>query len=64
MVAVQESDTQVRAHMADYTAHTCTDYSPSALASGNTLGNRDKLGKVVPVPVKVQCLLQVHWLLE
>lgn len=36
MVVVQEFDTQVRVHMADYTDHTCMDYSPSALASGNT----------------------------
>lgn len=36
MVVVQEFDTQVRVHMADYTDHTCMDYIPSALASGNT----------------------------
>lgn len=36
MVAVQDFDTQVRVHMADYTDHTCMDYSPLALASGNT----------------------------
>lgn len=53
MVLVQGFDTQVRVHMADYTDHTCMDYSPLALASGNTLGNLGKLGKEVPVPVKV-----------
>lgn len=64
MLVVQEFDTQVKVHMPDYTDHTCMDYSPLALASGNTLGNRGKLGKVVPVPVKMHCLLKVHWLLE
>lgn len=36
MVLVQGFETQVRVHMADYTDHTCMDYSPLALASGNT----------------------------
>jgi len=36
MVLVQGFDTQARVHMADYTDHTCMDYSPLALASGNT----------------------------
>lgn len=36
MVVVQEFDIQVKVHMADYTDHTCMDYSPLALASGNT----------------------------
>lgn len=64
MVLVQGFDRQVREHTADYTDHTGMDYSPLALASGNTLGKLGKLGKEVPVPVMVQCLLQVHWLLE
>lgn len=42
MVAVQDFDTQVRVHMADYTDHTCMDYSPLALASGNTCGGGEK----------------------
>lgn len=62
MVVVQGSEIQVMGHMADYTGHTCMDYSLLALAFGNTLGNLDKLGKEVPVPVKAQCLM--HWLLE
>lgn len=41
-MVVQEFDTQVRVHMADYTDHTCMDYSPSALASGNTCGGGKK----------------------
>lgn len=57
MVVVQGSERQVMAHMADYTGHTCMDYSLLASASGNTLGNLDKLGKEVPVPVMVQCLM-------
>lgn len=42
MVAVQKFGTQVRVHMADYTDHTCMDYSPLALAFGNTCGGGEK----------------------
>lgn len=44
MVLVQGFETQVRVHMADYTDHTYMDYSPLALASGNTCV-RDKKKK-------------------
>lgn len=42
MVLVQGFDIQVRVHTADYTDHTCMDYSPLALASGNTWGGVGK----------------------
>lgn len=42
MVLVQGLDTQVRGHMADYIDRTCMDYTPLALASGNTCGEVGK----------------------
>lgn len=42
MVLVQGFDIQVRVHTADYTDHTCMDYSPLALASGNTWWGGEK----------------------
>lgn len=38
MVLVQGFGRQVKEHTADYTDHTCMDYSPLASASGNTCG--------------------------
>lgn len=42
MVVVLGSERQVMAHMADYTGHTCMDYSLLALASGNTCVKKKK----------------------
>lgn len=47
MVVVQGSEIQVMGHTADYTGHTCMDYSLLALAFGNTCVKEKKHTVVV-----------------